>query len=467
MKTKILFLFFSALVAAPFSGFAQTPGNMDDVQWSELAKSATSVSLTEIDQNPEKFNNQKVIVYGIINGFEAGKKKGFVQELELDGSLAESHGRVALVMSVSFDAWYTNCASTAAGRDRIRSLSTGEQYVKRYAIVAVVRLSSDTFQPYLSLIEFHAAKQEAKSTAPSLPTQRPVVAPSLPSQLPPQRTTLAEAMHAEQERVDGFDDSIKRQLRDLFLDAQAKQKDHRWAETAANCEKVLSIDPENHYALSMLGNAYARLDKFELAEKHLSKAIQLMPTDYSAYLAMFLVYARKGETNAALAALETAVKNGSPTTYELRKDTDVPDNFKHLPKFKELTAVSLDRLTANTKDADLFENRTTDLQMNYDTAWNAVEKALKDQREILYWSDKESGLLITKLTEHFGLGGPSYNQYFIVLERSGDITSKLNFKLFRYYADKDRSLKPENKPFIEKGAKKFLDNVNKAATKKK
>ena len=96
MKTKILFLFFFRSGCSPFSGFAQTPGNMDDVQWSELAKSATSVSLTEIDQNPEKFNNQKVIVYGIINGFEAGKKKGFVQELELDGSLAESHGRVAL-----------------------------------------------------------------------------------------------------------------------------------------------------------------------------------------------------------------------------------------------------------------------------------------------------------------------------------------------------------------------------------
>ena len=347
----------------------------------------------------------------------------------------------------------------------------GETYLmfnqERFALVAVVRLFSDTFQPYLSLIEFHAAESEAKSTDPSLPTQRPVVAPSLPSQLPPQRTTLAEAMHAEQERVNGFDDSIKRQLRDLFLDAQAKQKDHRWAETAANCEKVLSIDPENHYALSMLGNAYARLDKFELAEKHLSKAIQLMPADYSTYLAMFLVYARKGETNAAVAALETAVKNGAPTTYELRKDTDVPDNFKHLPKFKELTAVSLDKLTANTRDADLFENRTKDLQMNYDAAWNAVEKALKDQRETLRWSDKENGLLITESTAHFGLGGNSYDQYFIVLERSGDVTSKLSFKLFRYYADKDGSLKPENKPFIENRAKKFLDNVNKAATKKK
>ena len=106
-------------------------------------------------------------------------------------------GAWPFVMSVSFDAWYTNCASTAAGRDRIRSLSTGEQYVKRYAIVAVVRLSSDTFQPYLSLIEFHAAKQEAKSITPFLyPPSVRSVAPSLPSQLPPQRTTLAEAMHA-------------------------------------------------------------------------------------------------------------------------------------------------------------------------------------------------------------------------------------------------------------------------------
>ncbi len=479
MKLKILFLFFSALVAAPFSGFAQTPGNMDDVQWSELAKSATSVSLTEIQQNPEKFNGQKVIVFGRIGDVQIGDRKTFVvkqlyQPKYKDFNLEDLQGAMQRgpSMYVYFDTWYTNCAATAAGRDRIRSLSTkGETYLmfnqERFALVAVVRLFSDTFQPYLSLIEFHAAESEAKSTDPSLPTQRPVVAPSLPSQLPPQRTTLAEAMHAEQERVNGFDDSIKRQLRDLFLDAQAKQKDHRWAETAANCEKVLSIDPENHYALSMLGNAYARLDKFELAEKHLSKAIQLMPADYSTYLAMFLVYARKGETNAAVAALETAVKNGAPTTYELRKDTDVPDNFKHLPKFKELTAVSLDKLTANTRDADLFENRTKDLQMNYDAAWNAVEKALKDQRETLRWSDKENGLLITESTAHFGLGGNSYDQYFIVLERSGDVTSKLSFKLFRYYADKDGSLKPENKPFIENRAKKFLDNVNKAATKKK
>lgn len=483
MKTKILLLFFSALVATPFSGFAQTPGNMDDVQWSELAKAATSVSLTEIQQNPEKFNDQKVIVFGRIGNVKIGDQKTFVvQQLYQPKSknfnredwLGATQQGEQPSMAVVFDTWYTNCASTAAGRDRIRSLSKkGSAYLmgpfnqERFALVAVVRLFSDTFQPYLSLIEFHAAKSEARGNAPSLPTQRPVVAPSLPSQRPHQRTTLAEAMHAEQERVDGFDDSIKRQLSDLFLDAQAKQKDHRWAETAANCEKVLSIDPENHYAHSMLGNAYARLDKFELAEKHLSKAIQLMPADYSAYLAMFLVYARKGETNAAVAALETAVKNGSPTTYELRKDADVPDNFKHLPKFKELTAVSLDKLTADTRDADLFENRTMDLQMNYDAAWNAVEKALKDQRETFRLSDKENGLLITELTSHFGLGGFSYAQYFIVLERSGDVTSKISFKLFRYYADTDGSLKPDNKPFIENRAKKFLDNVNKAATKKK
>ncbi len=382
-------------------------------------------------------------------------------------------------MTVFFDTWYTNCAATAGGRDRIRNLSTkGEAYLmgpfnqERFALVGVVRLYSDTFQPYLSLIEFRAAISGTGGSANPSPNPQPSpgVPPSLPSQWPPQRTKWAEAIQAEQARVNGFDDSIKRQLRDLFLDAQSKQKDHRWAETAANCEKVLAIDPENHYAHSMSGSAYARLDQFELAEKRLSKGIQLMPADYSTFLGMFLAYARKGETNAAMAALETAVKNGSPMTYELRKDTDVPDNVKRLPKFMELTAVSLDRLTANTKDADQFEIRTKELQMNYDAAWSAVEKALKDQKETMRLADKENGVMITESTLH-GLLAGTRDQYFIVLERSGDAISKLNFKLFTYSAKTDDSgktiLKPENKPFIENRAKKFLDNVIKAATKKK
>lgn len=163
----------------------------------------------------------------------------------------------------------------------------------------------------------------------------PVNTPATPASTPV--LAFSEAMKAESERVNGLEDSVKRQLRSFFLKAQAEMKNQRWTEAIANCEKVLSIDPQNQYACAMSGKAYERLNQFELAEKQLSKALQLIPADFTSHLRMFFVHAKKGEKDAAITSLQMAVKNGYSKAFELRTDKDVPGDFKEVPKFKELT----------------------------------------------------------------------------------------------------------------------------------
>ena len=329
--------------------------------------------------------------------------------------------------------------------------------------------SSKSNEPNVN--EFEAANSDAKAGTSSSPTAKSDVEPSPPKQGQRRLSQWEIAMKPEQERINRFDDSISRQLGNLMSDAQAKQGEYRWTETVSACAKILAIDPDNAYAHWMSGRAYARLEQLELAEEHLSKAMQLIPDDFRPYSEMFIVYAKRGATNDAIASLETAVRKGSFETYALRTDKDVPNNFKQLARFKELTAASLDRLAGYyCLDLDVFENRTEDLQMNYDAAWNAVEKALKSQSERIRISHKTSGFILTTPTAH-GLFSGTMDQYIVVLESSGDATSRLHFKLMTWDSTTDdsgmRSVKPRSKPLIANRAAKFIDNVKKAAPKKK
>jgi hypothetical protein len=185
---------------------------------------------------------------------------------------------------------------------------------------------------------------------------------------------------------------------------------------------------------------------------------------------MFFVKARKGDTNAAFMSLDLANKKGFPYTFELRKDADVPASFKELPRFKQLTAISLDRLTADINGAASFQTRAIDMTVGVDDAWVAIQKVLKDQKETINVVDKENFLITTKRTAH-GLLGGTYDSYFIVVEPIDSTKSRLVFKLLSFSSSVDSygnvAMAPLSSSYAELRVEKFVSNVNKALTKKK
>ena len=146
------------------------------------------------------------------------------------------------------------------------------------------------------------------------------------------------AMQAESKRVNSLSDSTKRQLRSLILKAVSERDKKSWAEAAASCEKVLTIDPNNHYALCIAGSAYEQLNQLDVAEARLSKAVQLIPASWDSHLKLFFVHAKKGSKDAAVAELESAILTGYREAFELAANNEMPAAVKEVPKFKELTA---------------------------------------------------------------------------------------------------------------------------------
>ncbi len=152
------------------------------------------------------------------------------------------------------------------------------------------------------------------------------------------RVAFERAIQAEDKRVNSFDEATRRKLRPLIVKANTDFRKNRYAETVKSCESACAIDPENHWAHFLAGASYEQLNQLDEAEKHLSKAIQLIPSNDKSHFRMFLIHAKKGQNDAALASLETAINCGYTNWFELPTADEVPSAIKEMPKFKQLTA---------------------------------------------------------------------------------------------------------------------------------
>lgn len=136
--------------------------------------------------------------------------------------------------------------------------------------------------------------------------------------------------------------------------------------------------------------------------------------------------------------------------------------------------VTLASLTADVQNNQLFEDHSKTLSCGFEAAWQAVTKLLSQQGDKIIRSEEANGVIVTDLSRHGVVGFPSYLQYYIVLERQGDNSTRLNLKLFEYYRDaKSRSsfgqvnLLPERNKFTAKKAQQFLDKIEAALGKAK
>ncbi len=108
-----------------------------------------------------------------------------------------------------------------------------------------------------------------------------------------------------------------------FLAALEKNPDHAptlnylgymWAESGTNLERAHEMltravgqDPDNGAYVDSLGWVYFRLGKLDLAEKYLTDATQLMPRDATVHEHLGDLFAKRGNTERALALYRTAL----------------------------------------------------------------------------------------------------------------------------------------------------------------
>lgn len=470
------------ITASPAAPTRPPAPNAPPLDTAALWKSASSVDLAQIIQEPDKYNKKTYKFYGTIGDVrvsEQRKQFTFEQLKPVDKNFAQGKSfswnqwmdltQGGAKLEVIWTDWYKRVSDMPDGRAKIRLLTsintpTVGNLGPKFFIIAEVREYSDTFQPYLELLDVlpedqaNSASSPARSSGASS-TTRPA----------PKGSPLSEARRAERERVDALDDSIKRQLGPLLQEAQTDLKDRRWSEVAEKCEKALTLDPNNQYAHQMSGQAYQRMNQFDNAEKHLNRAIEIMPLEPFSHLNMALVLAKKGQNEPALTSLESAIQKGYTTAFQLRVDEDVPAAFKELPRFKELTKVSLDKLVSHYDSASMFETLSREFSSSYDLVWDATQKALKDQKEKIRLSDKENGVVISEPTDH-GLFSSMHDHYFVVLERAGDSAAKLSVKLITYtdrITSSGDTVREPGPDFAKTRAGKFLDKIGKNLQPKK
>lgn len=104
--------------------------------------------------------------------------------------------------------------------------------------------------------------------------------------------------------------------------------------------------------------------------------------------------------------------------------------------------------------------------------WYRAIQQLNIQKENGIQQRKDKGVIITDLTRHGIYGFPKYDKHFIVIEQMNYSSTKVTLKLFTYYRDmKDRKLTDivllpeENRFYMNKRTKKFLDEISKALAK--
>lgn len=291
----------------------------------------------------------------------------------------------------------------------------------------------------------------------------------------PDAKNVLEKLYLSQE------EAKKQQIPSLQEEGSNALKNKNWNAAVQAYKKLLEIEPDNvemiYDANMHLGSAYTMLNEFDLSIKHLTKAQQLKPAEYQPCYLMGVAYARKGDKDRAMESLQDAI-NRRPDDLlvsDLGKDTNLPEDFKQDQRFKGMLAkLTFKKLISSVKDTNLFDNHFQEFPNRFEEVWDAVDYALKKQREKIIQSDKQTGIIITDMT--FDWDGEIYNKYYILVEKRNESLSVINFKLLTYHKIKNKSttmeegfvkwlkspeLKPANSSYTNQVAMSFLECVRK------
>ena len=269
------------------------------------------------------------------------------------------------------------------------------------------------------------------------------------------------------------EEAKKQQIPSLQEEGSNAFKNKNWNTAVQVYKKLLELAPENYEANTNIGTAYTMLNEFDLAIKHLTKAQQLQPAEYQPYYLMGVAYARKGDKNRAIDSLRDAIYKGYKdlSVSDLEKDTDLPEDFKQDRRFKGLLGkLEINKLISGVKDVHLFDNHSPAFPYKYDNVWDAVNYTLKDQDEKIIQSDKETGIIVTDTCRQSM--GRKYYQYYILIEKTSEVSTSLSLKLCGYDSiwrkELKRSVKePMNKAHVNKTVTKFLEKVKEVLEKNK
>ena len=126
-------------------------------------------------------------------------------------------------------------------------------------------------------------------------------------------------------------------------------------------------------------------------------------------------------------------------------------------------------ITSQVQDSNKFDIHYRVFSSTFQKTWYSVIQVLNKQKEKGIQQKKDKGVIITDLTRHGIYGFPKYDKYYVVIAPLNSSSTKVSLKLFTYYRDmKDRKftdivlLPEEDKVYMNKRAKKFLNKITKS-----
>ena len=117
-------------------------------------------------------------------------------------------------------------------------------------------------------------------------------------------------------------------------------------------------------------------------------------------------------------------------------------------------------------EANAFNNHAREFPFSYDKVWDAIVGLLRDQKETILKSNKDTGVLETKMTTRGAMGFVYWEKLSLILEKSGEASTKVSFKLYRFDQVNDYQkgvghLIPVSKAKVDPKSEAFLDKFSK------
>lgn len=137
----------------------------------------------------------------------------------------------------------------------------------------------------------------------------------------------------------------------------------------------------------------------------------------------------------------------------------------HGVKVDASTAADLYEDAAVSQESS-FDNHVREYPYAYEQVWDAVSSLLKKQNENMLKSDKVTGILETKMTKRGTMFTLCWEKLYLVVEKSGNVSTKVSFKLFRFDQVNDYEkgvghLISIDKNKVNPKAEAFLDRLDK------
>jgi hypothetical protein len=129
------------------------------------------------------------------------------------------------------------------------------------------------------------------------------------------------------------------------------------------------------------------------------------------------------------------------------------------------TLAMLAAVSQGDPNSSAFGVHRQDISATFDAVWNKVTERLTKNKDRIVVSDRESGLIVTALTHHFGFP-PQYSKYCVAFDKITEDTTRVSLKLLSYANTNTKFgggavLEPNSVTSVNRAAEKFLDELMK------